>query len=86
MNPQNLREVFAERLKELRKRAGYTQIELAAVLQVSKGTVAMWETANRVPDIEHSIVLAKLFHCRVDYLLGVSIIDDYYDYELEFLM
>ena len=86
MNPQNVRYVFAERLKALRKRAGYTQIDLANILHVSKGTVAMWETAKRMPDIECGIVLARLFHCRLDYLLGVSIIDDYYDYDLEFLM
>ena len=35
--------MFGERLKELRKKNGYTQISLAIELGVSKGTIAMWE-------------------------------------------
>ena len=41
---------FAERLKELRKENGYTQVKLAEALGLSKGTVAMWETGKRTPD------------------------------------
>lgn len=37
---------FAERLKELRKENGYTQVTLAEALGLSKGTVAMWETGD----------------------------------------
>lgn len=35
--------MFGERLKELRKKNGYTQVSLAIELDVSKGTIAMWE-------------------------------------------
>lgn len=40
---------YADRIKELRKTHGYTQITLAEALGVSKGTVAMWETGKRAP-------------------------------------
>ena len=33
---------YADRIKELRKANGYTQITLEDALGVSKGTVAMW--------------------------------------------
>ena len=35
--------MFGTRLKELRKKNGYTQVTLAEKLGVSKGTIAMWE-------------------------------------------
>ena len=38
--------MFPERLKDLRKEKGMTQIELATALGVSSGTVAMWETGK----------------------------------------
>ena len=34
--------MFAQRLKELRKKNNMTQVQLADKLGVSKGTVAMW--------------------------------------------
>ena len=64
--------MFAERLKSLRKKHGYTQVSLAETLGVSKGTVAMWETGKRTPDFETLIGLSDLFDVRTDYILGKS--------------
>ena len=64
--------MFAERLKALRKKHGYTQVSLAETLGVSKGTVAMWETGKRTPDFETLIKLSDLFDVRTDYILGKS--------------
>lgn len=64
--------MFAERLKTLRKKYGYTQVSLAETLGVSKGTVAMWETGKRTPDFETLIGLSDLFDVRTDYILGKS--------------
>ena len=64
--------MFAERLKIIRKEKGYTQVSLAEKLEVSKGTVAMWETGKRTPDFETLINLSDLFDVRTDYLLGKS--------------
>ena len=64
--------MFAERLKTIRKQKGYTQVSLAEKLEVSKGTVAMWETGKRTPDFETLINLSDLFDVRTDYLLGNS--------------
>ena len=63
---------FAERLKELRKANGYTQITLAAALGLSKGTVAMWETGKRTPDYEIINTMSEMFDRRIDYILGYS--------------
>ena len=62
--------MFGARLKELRKKNGYTQITLAEKLGVSKGTVAMWEVGKRKPDFETLCTLSELFDVRTDYILG----------------
>ena len=43
---------FQERLKQLRKEHGMTQVQLAEKLGVASGTVAMWETGKRSPNFE----------------------------------
>lgn len=63
---------FAERLKELRKANGYTQVTLAEALGLSKGTVAMWETGKRTPDYETINRMSDMFDRRIDYILGYS--------------
>lgn len=64
--------IFADRLKLLRKKNGYTQVTLAETLGLSKGTVAMWESGKRTPDYEVINTLSEMFDRRIDYLLGYS--------------
>ena len=64
--------MFPERLKDLRKEKGMTQIELATALGVSSGTVAMWETGKRKPSFEMFEKLTQVFDKRIDYILGTS--------------
>ena len=64
--------VFPERLKQLRKEKGMTQIDLAKTLGVSSGTVAMWETGKRKPSFDMFDRLTALFDKRIDYILGAS--------------
>ena len=65
-------DMFGERLKELRKKNGYTQVSLASELGVSKGTIAMWEVGKRKPDFETLCNLSEFFDVRTDYILGQS--------------
>ena len=64
--------MFPERLKQLRKEKGMTQIDLAKALDISGGTVAMWETGKRKPSFEMFDKLTTLFDRRLDYILGSS--------------
>lgn len=64
--------IFADRLKQLRKENGYTQVTLAEALGVSKGTVAMWETGKRTPDYDVINQMSDMFDRRIDYILGYS--------------
>ena len=64
--------MLAERLKQLRAEKGMTQVQLAQMLDVSKGTVAMWETSKRKPSFEILSKLSDIFDRRMDYILGYS--------------
>ena len=64
--------MFPQRLKQLRKEKGLTQVTLAETLGVSKGTVAMWETGKRMPGFDMLARLSELFDKRVDYIIGTS--------------
>ena len=64
--------MFSERLKQLRKEKGLTQIEFAKAIGVSGGTVAMWETGKRRPSFEMLNVLTDFFDRSLDYILGTS--------------
>ena len=64
--------MFAQRLKELRKKNNMTQVQLADKLGVSKGTVAMWETGHRSPSVEMILKLSDVFNRNMEYILGHS--------------
>ncbi len=49
-----------------------TQVKLAELLGVSKGTVAMWETGQRKPNYEMLEKLSDIFDRTIDYIIGHS--------------
>lgn len=53
-----------------RKRAGLLQRQVAEVLGVSLGTVAMWDTGKNKPRANMLPRIAKLYGCTVDDLLS----------------
>lgn len=61
---------FENRIKQLRKEKNIYQKELAEVIGVSSGAIAMYETGKRSPDKEILDKLANYFDVSVDYLLG----------------
>ena len=61
---------IGERLRELRKRSGRTQEEVAAALGVSSQAVSKWESANGYPDMETVPALANYFGVTIDSLFG----------------
>ena len=63
---------IGERIKKLRKAAGMTQQQLAAMLGVSTSTVGMYEHNRRSPDNEMLVKIGKVFSVTTDSLLGVS--------------
>lgn len=58
------------RIKELRKAAGLTQVQVANRLEVSQSTVCSWEVGTAAPAAAMLPKLADLFHCTIDALFG----------------
>ena len=61
--------IFADKLIDLRKKAGWSQEELADRLEVSRQSVSKWESAQSVPDMNRILKLSELFGVTTDYLL-----------------
>lgn len=62
--------LFGKRLAELRKEKKITQRELSDKLNISKSSLAMYETDKRQPPNDVLVKLADYFDVSVDYLLG----------------
>ena len=67
--------IFSERLKELRKKRGYNQSELAKYMNMRQGSYTKWETGMTEPRIESLIKLADILDTTTDFLLGKTNID-----------
>ena len=61
--------IFADKLMYLRKKAGYSQEELAEKMGVTRQSVSKWESGQSIPDIEKIIRISDLFEVSIDYLL-----------------
>ena len=61
--------ILADKIIELRKKAGWSQEELAAQLGVTRQSVSKWEGAQSVPDMEKVVQMSRLFGVTTDYLL-----------------
>lgn len=60
--------ILAEKIVQERKKNGWTQEELAELMDVSRQSVSKWESAQSIPDIEKVIHLSELFNVTTDYL------------------
>lgn len=57
------------KLAKLRREAGYTQEQLAEILEVSRQSISKWESDISYPETEKLIKLGELYNCSMDYLL-----------------
>jgi Predicted transcriptional regulators len=63
---------FAARLKELRKRDGLTQSNMAEFLHVTERHYRLYEAGKVDPPTSKLIRLRNHFNVTADYLLGIS--------------
>ena len=63
---------IANKLVELRKKAGLSQEELAEKLNVSRQAVSKWERAEASPDMDNLIALSKLYNVSLDDLVLIE--------------
>ena len=65
--------ILADKIIDLRKKAGWSQEELADKLGVSRQSVSKWEGAQSIPDMNKILQLSDLFGVSTDYLLKDSL-------------
>ncbi|MDG3132744.1 helix-turn-helix domain-containing protein [Streptococcus suis] len=67
---------FSERLKDLRKQAGLTQVDVAGKLGISQQAYASWERGAKKPTQENLVKIAQILNVSVDYLVGNSDVEN----------
>lgn len=68
--------ILADRIVELRKKHGWSQEELAEMVDVTRQSVSKWESNQSVPDLDKILKLADIFEVSTDYLLRAADNDD----------
>ncbi len=62
--------IIGTRIKELRRKRGFTQAYVAHSIGVSRSSVTSWELGNREPNALDVRNLCQLFSVSSDYLCG----------------
>lgn len=73
---EDVKNVIAKNILELRLLNNMTQLELAEKLNYSDKTVSKWERAESSPDISVLVELADLFGVTLDYMVRSENIDE----------
>jgi len=66
---EDLKQIIAKNIIDLRKRHSITQAELAEKLNYSDKAVSKWERGESIPDIAVLKSIADIFCVKVDYLI-----------------
>ncbi len=61
--------ILADKIITLRKKAGWSQEELAQQLGVTRQSVSKWEGAQSIPDLDKILQMSRIFGVSTDYLL-----------------
>ena len=61
---------FSERLKELRRKCGMTQMALGEIICVKQDSISVYERGINYPEVRNLIILADFFDVSIDYLVG----------------
>ena len=66
------KELFGQRLKECRKKAGETQAQLSEVLSINKSRVCAMEKGINTTTAEKIALICEHYQVSSDYLLGLT--------------
>ena len=60
-------------LQKIRKAKGYSQAQIAEILQTTQQQYSKYETATQEIPIRHIITLCELYQVSANYLLGIDV-------------
>ncbi len=61
---------IGERLRELRIKSGFTQSQIAKILNIDRSTYSYYEIGKTTPDVSTLMSLTKIFNISIDNLLA----------------
>ncbi len=61
--------MFCDKLLQLRREKGFSQEQLADLLNVSRQSVSKWEAGGTMPELEKIVAISDIFGVSVDYLV-----------------
>ena len=74
---KEIKDIVAQNLAELRIKFGYTQGELAEMVNYTDKSVSKWEHGEAMPPIDILKKLADIYNVTLDYLVTDTPSDDY---------
>ena len=61
--------MFCDKLLQLRREKGFSQEQLADLLNVSRQSVSKWEAGSTMPELDKIVTISDIFGVSVDYLV-----------------
>ncbi len=71
-NTEQIRKIFAQRLKEIREEKGLSQEDIGRRAGLSKATISKYEAASHPPKLLHAIAIAEALNIGFSYLIGFT--------------
>ena len=65
----SLGDIMQNRLRELRKARGYTQVSVQMQTGIEQALLSKYESGERIPPTESLVRLAEFYNVSVDYIL-----------------
>ena len=65
-----MKEIVAKRLRECRRKAGYTQMQAAVYSDITEMAYVNYEAASRLPKLDILVRIADMYKISLDYLAG----------------
>ena len=65
-----MKEIVAKRLRECRRKAGYTQMQAAVYSDITEMAYVNYEAARRLPKLDILVRIADIYKVSLDHLAG----------------
>ena len=66
---------FGDNLRQIRKRKGMSQEQLAEKVNVTRQSVSKWENGESYPEMNNILELCKIFNCKLNDLVHTDMTD-----------
>ena len=66
------REIFGQRIREARKKTGYSLTEAEEIMETSYSHICRIEKGEVIPSVMLAAKLARLYMVSLDYLAGIN--------------